>query len=55
MWFKDQGMGFQSAIIIGKQLIAKNAHLQKIDLSNNQLQTNFKQIVNGIKKNHRII
>ena len=27
----------------------------KIDLSNNQLQSNFRCIVNGIKKNHRLI
>ena len=34
---KDQGMGFQSANIIGKHLIENNINLVEIDLSSNQL------------------
>jgi hypothetical protein len=33
--FRDQGMSFQSANIIGKTLIGHNDNLQKIDLSCN--------------------
>ncbi len=52
---KDQGFSFASAAIIGKKIIGKNDHLLKIDLSNNQLQQNFRPIVNGIKHNQRLI
>jgi len=48
-------MGQASAIIIGKRLISGNDNLLKIDLSGNQLQMNFKHIVNGIRKNKRLI
>lgn len=51
----DQGMSSASAFVIGKYLIAENADLQKLDLSSNQLQHNFTQIVQGIQKNNRII
>ena len=44
----DQGMASASATIIGKYLIAQNPDLQKLDLSCNQLQHNFKEIVCGI-------
>ena len=40
--FRDQGMSFESAIVIGKKILAGNENLTKIDLSNNQLQTNFR-------------
>lgn len=53
--FRDQGMGYQSANIIGKTLIGNNDKLRKIDLSCNQFQCNFKPIVNGIRKNKRLI
>mgnify|MGYP006081393309 CR=1 FL=1 len=36
MSFKDQGMGYQSASVIGKLLLANNEELLKIDLSGNQ-------------------
>ena len=55
MSFKDQGMGYQSATVIGKYLLSKNEDLLRIDLSGNQFQNNFKPIVNGIKKNTRLI
>jgi len=55
MSFKDQGMSYQSAAIIGKHLLHNNEELLRIDLSGNQFQNNFKPIVNGIKKNSRII
>lgn len=48
-------MGQASAVIIGKKLLAGNDNLLRIDLSSNQLQMNFKYIVNGIKKNKRLI
>jgi len=48
-------MSQASAKIIGKKLLMGNNELLKIDLSNNQLQSNFKEIVHGIKKNHRLI
>jgi hypothetical protein len=35
---KDQQMGFNSAEVIGKLILANNSDLLKIDLSNNQLQ-----------------
>jgi len=53
--FKDQGMSYQSASIIGKTLIGQNDNLRKIDLSCNQFQSNFKPIVNGIRRNKRIV
>ena len=53
--FKDQGMSYQSANIIGKTLIGQNDNLRKIDLSCNQFQSNFKPIVNGIRRNKRIV
>ena len=55
MSFKDQGMSYQSASVIGKLLLANNEELLRIDLSGNQFQNNFKPIVNGIKKNSRLI
>lgn len=48
-------MGYQSANIIGKWIIANNENLQKIDLSCNQFQQNFKPIVQGVRKNDRLI
>jgi hypothetical protein len=53
--FKDQGMSYASAAVISKYLLANNDDLLRIDLSNNQFCSNFKTIVNGIKKNSRII
>ena len=53
--FKDQGMSYQSANIIGKTLIGQNDNLRRIDLSCNQFQSNFKPIVNGIRRNKRIV
>ena len=55
MSFKDQGMCYQSAAVIGKYILTNNEELLRIDLSGNQFQNNFKPIVNGIKKNSRII
>ena len=53
--FNNQGMSYQSAQVISKYILSGNEEIQKIDLSNNQLQTNFRQIVNGIRKNTRLI
>ena len=52
---KDQGFNFASAAVIGKRIIGKNDNLVKIDLSNNQLQQNFRPIVKGIKNSKRLI
>lgn len=52
---KDNGLSFYSAMIIGQKIIGKNDNLLRIDLSNNQLQQNFKYIVAGIRKNKRLI
>jgi hypothetical protein len=48
-------MGCQSAAVLGRQIIAGNENLQRLDLSGNQLQTNFKPIVRGLRANTRII
>lgn len=52
---KDHGFSYASATIIGKKIIGKNDNLVKIDLSNNQLQQNFRPIVKGIKNSKRLI
>lgn len=53
--FRDQGMGCQAAAVLGHHILAGNENLQRLDLSNNQLQTNFRPIVEGLKANSRII
>ena len=53
--FKDQGFGYQSAQVVAKSIIANNHNLTRIDLSSNQLQTNFEVIVHGLMNNDRII
>lgn len=53
--FRDQGMGCQSAAVLGRRIIAGNENLQRLDLSGNQLQTNFEPIVRGLRANTRLI
>ena len=52
---KDQGLAYASAKVISKMLIENNNELLKVDLSNNQLQSNFRYLVDGICNNHRLI
>lgn len=52
---KDQGMGYQSAEIIGKNIIYENDNLVEIDLSSNQLQSNFKIIAQAVRSNTRLV
>lgn len=48
-------MSRSSATVIGRKMLAGNDDLLRVDLSNNQFQNNFSAIVDGVKKNQRII
>lgn len=52
---KDQGLSTFAAHVIGNKILSHNEELLRIDLSNNQLQTNFKALVHGIRNNSRLI